>query len=122
VVLGEVDAGFVYYSDVKFASDISMIQVPDEANVVASYTVAALKNSAQPKAADAFIGFILSGAGQEILRDHGFGAPVRALQFQHSSSRKVGAVDLADGPASPTIQFHSLPPVVVRGPSHVDHF
>ena len=106
VVLGEVDAGLVYYSDVQLTLDISMIQVPDEANVVAGYTVAVLKDSDQPKAADAFIEFILSGAGQGILRDHGFRAPVPALQYQHPSSRKTGDVALADGPAPATIQFH----------------
>lgn len=80
VALGEVDAGFVYYSDALVASDISMIQVPDEVSVVASYTVASLKNSNQPEATNAFIDFILSSAGQEILIRHGFGVPVQASQ------------------------------------------
>ena len=105
VGLGEVDAGLVYYSDVQVASDISVIQVPDEANVVASYAVAALKNSDQPEAADAFIDFVLSGTGQEILRNHGFGAPEQALRSLHPNSTKAGAAELTDAPSSATIQF-----------------
>ena len=82
VALGEVDAGFVYCSDVQAASGVSVIEVPDEANVTAGYTAATLKGSNQPYVADAFIDFILSGAGQDILRGHGFGAPSAASPSQ----------------------------------------
>ena len=36
VALGEVDAGFVYYSDARAASDVSVIPIPDEAGIAAS--------------------------------------------------------------------------------------
>ena len=101
VVLGEVDAGFVYLSDARVASDITVIQAPDGAEVVASYTVAALNNSDQPEAADTFISFISSRTGQSILRNHGFGPPAPALDYQYPSSKKAGAFEL-----SQTLSLH----------------
>ena len=83
VVLGEVDAGLVYYSDVQTATDISVIQVPSETNVVVSYTVAALMSSDQPDVAKAFIGFIMSEVGQGILGDHAFGPPLPTPQSRN---------------------------------------
>ena len=76
VVLGEVDAGMVYYSDAQVATNVSVIPIPDEANVVATYTFALLGDSDQPEVAEAFIKFVLSPAGQAILGKHGLGAPV----------------------------------------------
>ena len=101
VELGEVDAGIVYYSDIQVASDVSVIQVPDEVNVVAGYTMAALRNSDQPEAAHAFISFISSVAGQRILQDHGFEPPVQVIQSQSPSSKKAGASGL-----SPMLSLH----------------
>ena len=83
VVLGEVDAGLVYYSDAQTASDISVIPVPSENNVLASYTVAALRSSDQPDVAVSFIGFIMSAVGQGILGDHAFGPPVPTPQTRN---------------------------------------
>ena len=76
VVLGEVDAGIVYSSDARVTTDISVVPIPNEANVIASYTIALLRDSRQPQAAEAFLRFVLSPEGQEILGDHGFGPPV----------------------------------------------
>ena len=101
VVLGEVDAGFVYYSDVQVASDISVIQLPDEANVLAGYTVAALKNSDWAEFAEAFIDFILSEPGQGILSDHGFGPPISASQSRRPGSREDGIALMVNNDARP---------------------
>ena len=76
VALGEVDAGMVYYSDAQVATNISVIPIPNEANVVASYTFALLRDSNQMEVAEAFIKFVLSPHGQAILGDHGFSPPV----------------------------------------------
>jgi molybdate transport system substrate-binding protein len=85
VALGEVDAGMVYYSDAEVATNISVIAIPNEANVVASYTFALLRDSNQMDLAEAFIKFVLSPPGQAILGEHGFSPPVpsdRQLQGQ----------------------------------------
>lgn len=76
VTLGEADAGVVYRTDVIAAADRATgVEIPDEVNVVASYPIAALKTASNRTAADDFVRFVLSAAGQDILRRFGFGAP-----------------------------------------------
>lgn len=71
IELGEVDAGLVYVTDVRAAgAAVEGIALP-EAEPVA-YPIAALTDS---DAAAAFVAFVLSDAGQAILRAAGFGAP-----------------------------------------------
>ncbi len=73
VELGEVDAGLVYVTDVKAAgSKIEGIEV-DSAAV--KYPIATLSASTNKEAADAFVAFVLSDKGQEILKAAGFGTP-----------------------------------------------
>lgn len=93
VALGEVDAGFVYYSDAQVAPDVSVIRVPDEASVEAAYTIAALGGSAQPEATADFVSFILSGPGQEILRSLGFGPPTGESNAGVFNPRHAAAVN-----------------------------
>ncbi len=77
VALGEADAGIVYRSDVTpdLAPRLSQIEIPAQQNIPATYLIAALADSAQPEAAERFIDFVLSGAGQSVLRRWGFGTP-----------------------------------------------
>ena len=75
VALGEVDAGIVYWSDAQVeyvARRVRVLAVPERHNVVASYPVARLKGSDQPKLARAFVQLLLSPQGQNILGKHGF--------------------------------------------------
>jgi molybdate transport system substrate-binding protein len=73
---GDLDAGLVYRTDVQSAGDeIEGIEVPDEVNVVAEYPIAALSASASPDVAEAFVDFILSPDGHDILASFGFGSP-----------------------------------------------
>jgi molybdate transport system substrate-binding protein len=73
---GELDAGIVYVSDVAAAGgEVEAIEIPDEANVVADYPIAAITHSPNPGAAAAFVDFVVSNAGERILADHGFEAP-----------------------------------------------
>jgi len=70
VELGEVDAGLVYVTDVLEAGDaVEGIEV-DSAPV--KYPIATLTDN---EAADAFVAFVLSDKGQQILKKAGFGAP-----------------------------------------------
>ena len=75
VQLGEADAGIVYTSDAVAASDLKTIEIPVELNVIAKYPIAPLIKSANPDLATAFIDFVLSPEGQNILQKWGF-APV----------------------------------------------
>ena len=75
VAASEADAGLVYATDVIGRSDVEAV-VPDGADeVVNRYPIAALSDAPNAEAADAFVAFVLSDAGQKILVDFGFGAP-----------------------------------------------
>jgi molybdate transport system substrate-binding protein len=73
---GDLDAGIVYVTDVMSAGDaVEGIDITEEQNVVAVYPIAALTESGNPDVADAFVEFVLSGEGQEILASYGFTLP-----------------------------------------------
>ena len=74
VVLGEADAGIVYTSDVAGASadQVDRLDIPDELNTLAAYPIAALNDGPNGAAAQAFVDFVLSSAGQDILAAYGF--------------------------------------------------
>jgi molybdate transport system substrate-binding protein len=71
VELGEADAGIVYVSDVVTSGKVDGIAIPDSQNVIADYTIALL-HAADQAAANAFISYVLSPAGQSILAKAGF--------------------------------------------------
>jgi molybdate transport system substrate-binding protein len=76
VQLGEVDAGVVYVTDVRAAGDkVKGVEIPNDVNASTSYPIAALKKAPNPDAAAAFVGYVLSSDGQQVLRAGGFGAP-----------------------------------------------
>lgn len=74
VQLGEADAGIVYASDVseKVLQDVSAMPIPDAYNRLASYPIAVTRAARNPSGGAAFIRFVLSPAGQAILKAHGF--------------------------------------------------
>jgi molybdate transport system substrate-binding protein len=73
VQLGEADAGIVYRSDVtpRLARSLAVLEIPEDANVVASYPVAVLKGSREPAAAEAFLALLLGPEGRRALARHG---------------------------------------------------
>jgi molybdate transport system substrate-binding protein len=77
VQLGEADAAIVYTTDVTpaTASAVRQLPVPDGANVVARYPIARIAGSSNADAAEAFIAYVLSPAGQESLKRSGFLPP-----------------------------------------------
>jgi molybdate transport system substrate-binding protein len=74
VQLGEVDAGFVYVTDVTAAvsNKIKMIDIPDKFNVIAQYPIAVTKSSAHSSDAQAFVQYILAPEGQAVLQHYHF--------------------------------------------------
>nr|MCA8837507.1 molybdate ABC transporter substrate-binding protein [Pseudomonadota bacterium] len=78
VQLAEADAGITYGSDVtsRIQSDIQTLEIADAYNQIATYPIAVVKGTRQRAAAEAFIQFIRSDAGQAILATYKF-APVK---------------------------------------------
>jgi molybdate transport system substrate-binding protein len=75
VALGEAQAGIVYRSDVHGGNDVRVIEIAPEYNVVAEYPIALTTRSANELAAQRWVQFVLSDAGQATLERFGF-APV----------------------------------------------
>ena len=74
VQLGEADAGVVYASDLTpaIAREVQRIAIPDQFNTVATYPIAVVRDAPHRAAAQAFVEFVRSPQGQEILQRHGF--------------------------------------------------
>jgi molybdate transport system substrate-binding protein len=76
VALGEADAGIVYSTDVPEGNPdgVGSLDIPDELNVIAEYPIAPVVDSPNPDLARAFVDFVLSKTGQDILANYGFSA------------------------------------------------
>jgi len=73
VTLGEADAGIVYVTDVKAAGDkVSGVPIPADQNVIADYPMVKLKDAPNSSAATAFMNYVNSQAGQNVLSSYGF--------------------------------------------------
>jgi molybdate transport system substrate-binding protein len=73
IELGEADAGIVYTTDVTAAgSKVTGVPIPDAHNVIATYPIVAVKTTTNAAAANAFIAYVLSAAGQAKLQSYGF--------------------------------------------------
>lgn len=74
VALGEDDTGIVYTSDItgEGADRVGRLDIPDNLNTIASYPLAVIGDSLYPTQAQAFVGYVLSPAGQAVLETYGF--------------------------------------------------
>jgi molybdate transport system substrate-binding protein len=76
VVLGEVDAALVYLSDVLAAGeDVVGIGFPEAEQAMNDYPLAVLEDAPNRGAAGAFVAYVLSSEGQQVLADAGFERP-----------------------------------------------
>jgi molybdate transport system substrate-binding protein len=70
------DAGIVYKTDAATAPDkVDTVTIPDAQNAVASYPAAALKDSKQSAAAQAFVTWLSTPEAQAVLQKAGFQQP-----------------------------------------------
>jgi molybdate transport system substrate-binding protein len=73
---GEVDAGLVYVTDVRAAgSKVKGIEIPADVNASTTYPIATLKSTQNATLAKAFVAYVLSPAGQQVLTADGFSKP-----------------------------------------------
>ncbi len=73
--LGEGDAGIVYVTDAAASTKVATVDVPDAANVLATYAGVVVKASENAAAARAFLAWLAGPDGQAILGSFGFLAP-----------------------------------------------
>lgn len=73
---GELDAGITYVTDVAAADGtVEGIDLPRDLNVIVEYPIALLAASAHRDLAAAFVEFVISDRGQEVLGRRGFSPP-----------------------------------------------
>ena len=70
--LGEGDAAIVYVTDAKISTDVASVEVPDSANVIATYAGVVVKTTESPGPAAAFLSWLAGPEGQAILSGFGF--------------------------------------------------
>lgn len=76
VVLGEVDAGVVYVTDVLAArDDVTGVEIPADVNATTTYPIATLEGSEHQEEAADFVDLVLSDAGTKVLEEAGFQSP-----------------------------------------------
>lgn len=73
---GEVDAGVVYVTDVRSAgAKAKGIAIPTDVNARTTYPISVLKGAKNVSLARAFVDYVLSAAGRQVLTADGFSAP-----------------------------------------------
>lgn len=75
VARGEVDAGFVYATDVAAQKDKVRVALPLNSETPVTYPLAVLRHAPNAQGGAQFAAFVLAPAGQAILGKHGFGRP-----------------------------------------------
>lgn len=76
VTLGEANAGIVYVTDVKAnEGKAAGVPIPADRNDITAYPIAQLKDAPNPRAAAAFISYVLGPDGQKVLASFGFLPP-----------------------------------------------
>jgi molybdate transport system substrate-binding protein len=72
IELGEGDAGIVYVTDAQASTKVATVDVPDAANVPATYAAVVVKASKNPDAARTFLSWFAGPDGAAILASFGF--------------------------------------------------
>lgn len=72
---GAADAGFVYVTDEKGAEGLEPVKVPTDLQPEVAYAAAVVSSSDDKPAAEEFLRGLVSGTGQEDLREAGFLPP-----------------------------------------------
>jgi molybdate transport system substrate-binding protein len=76
VELGNVDAGMVYVTDVKAAgTKVKGVTISASDNASTLYPIDTIKSSTHQAEAEAFVAYVLSPSGQQVLAAAGFQAP-----------------------------------------------
>ncbi|MBZ0286169.1 MAG: molybdate ABC transporter substrate-binding protein [Anaerolineae bacterium] len=92
IALGEGDAGIVYVSDVTpdISDHVIAISIPDYLNTIATYPIAITNDTPNPELAQAFVDYVLSDAGQDILEHWNFVSVHTAEISPTETSKEAG--------------------------------
>jgi molybdate transport system substrate-binding protein len=73
VLSGDADAGIAYVTDVTagVAEEITLVEIPDDLNVITTYPIAVVQGTEHRDVAEAFVEFVL-GPGRGTLDGYGF--------------------------------------------------
>jgi molybdate transport system substrate-binding protein len=72
----EVDAGVVYVTDVRAAgSKVHGVVIPSDVNASTTYPIAVVSKSQHQQLAQAWVDYVLSATGQNVLQADGFSKP-----------------------------------------------
>jgi molybdate transport system substrate-binding protein len=72
VALGEADAGIVYATDAATEPTLATISIQDPYNVLATYPLAIVADAPRADLGQAFVEFVTSPQGQDVLAGYGF--------------------------------------------------
>jgi len=74
ILLGEADAAITYITDItaEMQKSATMVTIPEEVNVIATYPIGVVESSRSKDLARAFVDFVMSKQGQELLKKRGF--------------------------------------------------
>lgn len=76
VSLNEAEAGVVYRTDARFAgSQVAVVAIPPEFNVLAEYPMAVVTDAAHPRLAKAWVELVTGPVGLRVLAERGFLPP-----------------------------------------------
>ena len=116
VALGQVDAGFVYLSDyVIDPTELTLVNVPAWAQPKIAYAMAIVTKSPNQAAAQAWIGKVLSPAGQAVFVKDGFlplSTPVPAIAKLAPAKAAPGATVTLTGAnlgGATSVTFQGIP-------------
>ncbi|NPA24801.1 MAG: solute-binding protein [Deltaproteobacteria bacterium] len=119
VLRRELDAGFVYRSDIlKVADRVGNIRIPSACSVTPEYAMARLREAAVPRVAGAFMVWLLNPENEKIWRDYGF-EPLEKAAAQLPPALASGIGETADRATGPlrvfaAAVFYDVLPVLAR--------
>ncbi|GAA1948506.1 molybdate ABC transporter substrate-binding protein [Kitasatospora viridis] len=103
VELGEVDASIVYQTDVKAdQGKIDGVDFAEAAKAINDYPIADLAKAPNPAAAKAFVEFVESAAGEQVLTAAGFQQPTTGGEPAGAASTPASAAPSGSASAAPS--------------------
>jgi molybdate transport system substrate-binding protein len=72
VELGEADAAIIYRTDAEASTRVEVVSIPEGIGVEASYVIGEVTDGGSGRDARAWVDFVLSAEGGDVLRRHGF--------------------------------------------------